>query len=385
MPEIASSPATFAVGPGDSGDDAQETVTFAIPAGTWVSGEWRMSGTATNQGFTSRDLVTTPASVSMPSRATGSFSHTAEATGDQLTEINAAAGGNLSVTYTSGAEFSNPTWITSISSFILYLSGTPAGGGGGGGNGTGGGGNGNGNGTEPGGEPEDGCLDLNPLVPIEFHEANAYNAQAWYVDGRYYISLALAGVGPTYCYDFQSPGWSDCGYGRVRSTAVSRLRNQPPVVYMVRPQRDALSTRFGLVAYSTPYETGFPGTDVDWPLELELGPYDGKGPDRVDVKRGTRYIVWGEYGTPNDLLQETQPIGTVTLISDTRYEETHPIIPYRLNGYEPFSPRQYPPGVLFFQRPKPGFVGRVLRVRVKFDVPCITVRDQILEYTRLFR
>lgn len=144
MPDIPSVPATFSLGPLAGG--STETVDFAIPIGGGVSGDWLLVGTSTNSAVGNRDAIRTPSQADGVEHLVGPFAYSVDVSAAQLTEINAAAGGNLSVDFTAGADFSNPTWQCDVLSFILRLN---TAGGGGGGPGGGAGGGGVGGGTDP--------------------------------------------------------------------------------------------------------------------------------------------------------------------------------------------------------------------------------------------
>ena len=118
MPTIPSSPATFS----NAGPPASQSLTFAIPAGTYVSGYWSETGTTTNGGASSTDEITTGAgntAVFPRKYATGAFGPLTVAVNyTQLADINAVAGGSLSASfdYNDGAGFGD-----AISSFTLTL------------------------------------------------------------------------------------------------------------------------------------------------------------------------------------------------------------------------------------------------------------------------
>ncbi len=110
---LYSNPATFNT-PGGAGS---ATVTFAVPGGSYGYGTWEIVGTH-SLGVTI--AVTTGSSDSLNlGTASGSnpFDFTGGATTAQLSDINAAAGGNLSVKVSSGGN------AASISSFTLTLPG----------------------------------------------------------------------------------------------------------------------------------------------------------------------------------------------------------------------------------------------------------------------
>lgn len=95
---VASVPATFSV----SDINAVQTVTFAIPAGTWTSAQWRIVGdTTTVFVIGNHERITTSGhTADMPNLPTVPAHHddTISASGSQLTDINSAAGSNLTAT-----------------------------------------------------------------------------------------------------------------------------------------------------------------------------------------------------------------------------------------------------------------------------------------------
>jgi hypothetical protein len=92
-PVIPSSPATWS---------GNQSLTFAIPSGiTATSGYWNLTSTIT--GWTSgmySDTFTTSVGVSQSGSGNGAFTYQLALSVGQISDVNAAAGGNLSVTFT---------------------------------------------------------------------------------------------------------------------------------------------------------------------------------------------------------------------------------------------------------------------------------------------
>lgn len=123
MPTISSVPATFVVN-----NATGVTVTFAIPAGTWSSGNWERVGTITLfLDNYHEQIVTTHGTIETLITGNGSVDTVLAATSGQITDINSAAGSNLSVKVRQkSADLATGGGKDTISSFTLTLSGTPA-------------------------------------------------------------------------------------------------------------------------------------------------------------------------------------------------------------------------------------------------------------------
>ncbi len=109
MPTIYSSPATFS---------PTQTVTFAIPSGTWVSGEFEIVGSSSGQVTGTFEYVTGGTHATVLPDPDGPFDYVNPATAAQLADINAAAGGNLSCVVDpslGGASISVTTFILTLS------------------------------------------------------------------------------------------------------------------------------------------------------------------------------------------------------------------------------------------------------------------------------
>jgi hypothetical protein len=112
MPTINSNPASFVANTGN--------VLFAIPAGNWTAASWSASGTCALTSTDTVNVLPHGGAVSFPAKSSsGSYSEgPLTASTNQLLQINQAAGGNVTVDFTT-TDSSN-----SVSSFTLTLTGS---------------------------------------------------------------------------------------------------------------------------------------------------------------------------------------------------------------------------------------------------------------------
>jgi hypothetical protein len=117
---IASVPATFT----NTDMSLNTAVSFAIPAGTWTSAYW--SYTATLSGTSTAPRVVIGAhTVTFPTTpSAGSNSDTVNATANQVSDIQAAQGGSLAVTFNNPAMSSGASFAVAV--FTLTITGTDA-------------------------------------------------------------------------------------------------------------------------------------------------------------------------------------------------------------------------------------------------------------------
>jgi hypothetical protein len=266
---------------------------------------------------------------------------------------------------------------------ITYTGGSSGGGGGGGGGGTGGGDTGDDTFVEPGGGvvPEADCgnqFDTNVLYGIDYDKANAYT---WMHDNRLYLSMGRR----TLVYDTQiaGGGWADTSYGNVRQGIRIQVPNHEEWMFLLMPGPLG-GNAFNYVAYSSAMlKPGMNNVTNVGLRQVYIGPFDGKGTDRTSTKRAVRLRVWGEYDNPGQEIPIV--IGTLTMYSDSGYSEQYPILPLARSGFSalPNPPRVMEPGLVVEQCFRTAMQGRVLWGVLEFTEPCVSVRDQMLEYVRL--
>jgi hypothetical protein len=121
MTVVNSSPSTFTITMPFTSEQVSRTVTFAIPSGPWLSGTWNLQSSTASANY-DPSIVTASESASMGGASGGvSNNQTLAVDATQLADINAAAGGNLSVSLQTFYTSLGDVW--SITSFTLTLSG----------------------------------------------------------------------------------------------------------------------------------------------------------------------------------------------------------------------------------------------------------------------
>ncbi len=373
---VPSSPATFTLSWTPGSQPAPQSVTFAIPAGTYSGVTVRTAGsigggprylskTLATTGFWSTNAAANYDSGEQPLNAT------------DLAAINAAAGGNWTVNYADQVVPSD-TNSDSVTLLQITLQGAT---------------------SPPGGGSPTGSVTLQPVItpgggtsiPPELQDPGILAqglsldsvkpaALGWFKDNRYYLSMGMR----TLVLDVLTSGWSDTGWGYISAAQVFAQQGYPEDMLLVQgtPQQRGTSVCHSHKMLTLRSENIIQQSGH----RVILGPFDGEGPDRERRKWAKRLWVWGDFAPVDNVFLRGgyQQIGTVTLVSDTGYQEQAPIIPWRLLPVKVANPPTiYGPQVLFMQEFLPGAVGRVLLADVQLTVAQAEIRQAMLEYVPL--
>ncbi|MDQ3833620.1 MAG: hypothetical protein M3315_08290 [Actinomycetota bacterium] len=117
MPVISSSPVTLSLNA-----NVNQAVTFAIPPGVWATATWEVIGTIASSasGGQLQTIVGSDSAVGSSHGSNGTYDDVFAASSQQLTSINAAAGGNLTVNLRLNA---SPGATDAVTTFTLTLVG----------------------------------------------------------------------------------------------------------------------------------------------------------------------------------------------------------------------------------------------------------------------
>lgn len=212
------------------------------------------------------------------------------------------------------------------------------------------------------------------------------DAVAFFWDNRYFCSLGSK----TFCYDFQSGGWSDVGYWAIYSVAMVQqdrtgtynpslgIKPNRPVIPLIVP--DATPRQYASTMPTGVFTPALPDSvtaTATSPPYSSINPYvilrfpDGGEIPRNRVKRLKRLTVWGE--TIRDYIQDVRIIVT----SETGSSWTY---------YGTFGVKTYTLGALWVQEFTPDVVGRTFTIKIEWVndvVSPIRFRDFLIEYIPL--
>lgn len=196
------------------------------------------------------------------------------------------------------------------------------------------------------------------------------NVNSFYFDNVYYLSFGDR----TLCYDLIAGGWSDTGWGFVKTvstylsqSALAALQGCPATVFLTIGSLAAGATFFN---YYTTADT--PG-DVDAPGSVDAYVltrcFDGDGPPVNRKKRAKRFSLYGEVASSPG----TQ-IGTLTAFVDGHEAESFPMYAYMWIDA---------PNALYQQEFTGMTTGYEIYFELRFTDPTIVWNRSRLEYSFL--
>jgi len=204
---------------------------------------------------------------------------------------------------------------------------------------------------------------------IQVASAVFLNVNSFYSQNRYYISLGNR----TLCYCMQANGWSDAGYGFIKTVTKYLAQNAqlsgsaPETLFITIGD---LSTFAAYLNYFTVADTP---KDKDAPATVSaiyrMRPFDGDGPPENRTKR---FGLLAQYGITS--AKRGQRIGTIAGYADGVKVEEWPVFAWS-------SIRKH--GSLFEQQWTTAMKGEVMWAELTITYNDVSLGDTIQEYTFL--
>jgi len=201
---------------------------------------------------------------------------------------------------------------------------------------------------------------------------------SFYLDNRYYLSIG----DKTLCLDLLTKGWSDTGWGLLRTVAVYQSRYQSSVFLYDGPPLMVIAT-FGNLFASYPglyYFTtvdqwndpdAFIGPNRPYVAKEVTGNFDGNGPSQETKKRAALFVLFG-----TSKLQKGTKIGTLTCFSDNHQVGRYPIkVGQRVGNRYSSS--------LFSQALPVSMTGEELWFEMEFTDRSLVLQNRLVEYSIL--
>ena len=204
---------------------------------------------------------------------------------------------------------------------------------------------------------------------IQVASAVFLNVNSFYSQNRYYISLGNR----TLCYCLQANGWSDAGYGFIKTVTRYLAQNAqipgsaPETVFLTIADLGTFATQLNYFTVAdTPKDKDAPAT-VN--ATYTMRPFDGDGPPENRTKR---FGLLAQYGVTS--AKRGQRIGTITGYADGVMVEEWPVFAWS-------SIRKH--GSLFEQQWTTAMKGEVMWAELNITYNDVSLGDTIQEYTFL--